>query len=37
MSELEEELVQTKMQYAEINASHETLARKWTDLKRQFA
>ncbi|CRJ80533.1 hypothetical protein BN1708_000288 [Verticillium longisporum] len=25
------------MQYAEINASHETLARKWTDLKRQFA
>ncbi|KAM0282963.1 hypothetical protein ACHAQH_002774 [Verticillium albo-atrum] len=37
LSELEEELVQTKMQYAEINASHETLTRKWTDLKRQFA
>ncbi|KAI1842900.1 hypothetical protein JX265_012029 [Neoarthrinium moseri] len=37
MSELEEELVQTKMRYAEINSQHETLQRKWTDLKRQFA
>ncbi|KAK3902798.1 rab-GTPase-TBC domain-containing protein [Staphylotrichum tortipilum] len=36
MSELEEELVQTKMLYAEINAQHETLTRRWTDLKRQF-
>ncbi|TPX10603.1 uncharacterized protein E0L32_008489 [Thyridium curvatum] len=36
MSELEEELVQTKLRYAEINSSHETLMRKWTDLKRQF-
>ncbi|KAJ9144822.1 RabGAP/TBC [Coniochaeta hoffmannii] len=36
MSELEEELVQTKMKYAEINAQHETLQRRWTDLKRQF-
>ncbi|KAF4984645.1 hypothetical protein FZEAL_221 [Fusarium zealandicum] len=37
LSELEEELVQTKMRYAEINSQHETLNRKWTDLKRQFA
>ncbi|KAK0635029.1 rab-GTPase-TBC domain-containing protein [Bombardia bombarda] len=36
LSELEEELVQTKMRYAEINSQHETLTRKWTDLKRQF-
>ncbi|KAK0626214.1 rab-GTPase-TBC domain-containing protein [Immersiella caudata] len=36
LSELEEELVQTKMRYAEINASHETLQRRWTELKRQF-
>ncbi|KAK1593634.1 LOW QUALITY PROTEIN: TBC domain-containing protein [Colletotrichum navitas] len=33
LAELEEEL----MQYAEINSQHETLTRKWTDLKRQFA
>ncbi|KAI0181994.1 RabGAP/TBC [Hypoxylon sp. FL1284] len=37
MQELEEELVQTKMRYAEINSQHETLQRKWADLKRQFA
>lgn len=37
LSELEEELVQTKMRYAEINSQHETLQRKWTELKRQFA
>ncbi|VZH87206.1 unnamed protein product [Fusarium fujikuroi] len=37
LSELEEELVQTKLRYAEINSQHETLNRKWTDLKRQFA
>lgn len=36
LSELEEELVSTKMRYAEINSQHETLNRKWTDLKRQF-
>ncbi|KAK3946128.1 putative TBC domain-containing protein [Diplogelasinospora grovesii] len=36
LAELEEELVQTKMRYAEINSQHETLTRKWTDLKRQF-
>ncbi|ORY64157.1 GTPase activating protein [Pseudomassariella vexata] len=36
MSELEEELVQTKMRHAELNSQHETLLRKWTDLKRQF-
>ncbi|KAF7543887.1 hypothetical protein G7Z17_g10381 [Cylindrodendrum hubeiense] len=36
LSELEEELVATKMSYAEINSQHETLNRKWTDLKRQF-
>ncbi|KAK3683832.1 rab-GTPase-TBC domain-containing protein [Podospora appendiculata] len=37
LSELEEELVRTKMQFAEINSQHETLTRKWTDLKRQFS
>ncbi|RSL99374.1 hypothetical protein CEP52_009749 [Fusarium oligoseptatum] len=37
LTELEEELVQTKLRYAEINSQHETLNRKWTDLKRQFA
>ncbi|KAK3387164.1 GTPase-activating protein GYP5 [Podospora didyma] len=37
LSELEEELVSTKMRYAEINSQHETLQRRWTDLKRQFA
>ncbi|KAF5020001.1 hypothetical protein F66182_7989 [Fusarium sp. NRRL 66182] len=37
LAELEEELVQTKLRYAEINSQHETLNRKWTDLKRQFA
>ncbi|KAK7429227.1 hypothetical protein QQZ08_004237 [Neonectria magnoliae] len=36
LGELEEELVSTKMRYAEINSQHETLNRKWTDLKRQF-
>ncbi|KAK1832136.1 putative gtpase activating protein [Podospora conica] len=36
MTELEETLVKTKMSYAEINSQHETLMRKWTDLKRQF-
>ncbi|GAP83793.1 putative TBC domain-containing protein [Rosellinia necatrix] len=37
LSDLEEQLVQTKMKYAEANAQHETLQRKWQDLKRQFA
>lgn len=37
MAELEEQLVKTKMEYAEINSQHETLTRRWTDLKRQFA
>ncbi|KAK3315068.1 rab-GTPase-TBC domain-containing protein [Apodospora peruviana] len=37
LSELEEELVQTKMRYAEINSQHETLTQKWNELKRQFA
>ncbi|KAI0484323.1 RabGAP/TBC [Xylariaceae sp. FL0804] len=37
MAELEEELVQTKMRYAEINSQHETLQRKWQDLRKQFA
>ncbi|KAK1761415.1 RabGAP/TBC [Echria macrotheca] len=36
LSELEEELVQTKLRYAEINSQHETLTRRWTELKRQF-
>ncbi|EPE07718.1 gtpase-activating protein gyp5 [Ophiostoma piceae UAMH 11346] len=37
LAELEEELVQTKMRYAEINSQHETLQKKWSELKRQFA
>ncbi|KAF4581940.1 GTPase activating protein [Ophiocordyceps camponoti-floridani] len=37
LAELEEELVQTKMHYAELHSQHETLNRKWADLKRQFA
>lgn len=37
LADLEEQLVLTKMKYAEINSQHETLTRKWTDLKRQFA
>ncbi|KAI6378102.1 hypothetical protein MCOR25_002346 [Pyricularia grisea] len=37
MSEMEQQLVKTKMEYAEINSQHETLTRRWTDLKRQFA
>ncbi|OTB03561.1 hypothetical protein M426DRAFT_176407 [Hypoxylon sp. CI-4A] len=37
LQELEEQLVQTKMRYAETNSQHETLQRKWADLKRQFA
>lgn len=37
MADLEEQLVKTKMEYAEINSQHETLTRRWTDLKRQFA
>ncbi|KAJ4860492.1 rab-GTPase-TBC domain-containing protein [Trichoderma breve] len=36
LAELEEELVQTKLRYAEIAGQHETLSRKWTELKRQF-
>ncbi|KAK3345467.1 rab-GTPase-TBC domain-containing protein [Neurospora tetraspora] len=35
LADLEEQLVQTKLQYAEINSAHETLTRKWADLKRQ--
>ncbi|RKF79943.1 putative gtpase activating protein [Golovinomyces cichoracearum] len=34
MSEMEKTLVETKMQYAEINAAHETLTRKWIDLRK---
>lgn len=37
LQELEEELVQTKMRCAEINSQHETLQRKWADLKRHIA
>ncbi|UKZ77687.1 hypothetical protein TrVFT333_005411 [Trichoderma virens FT-333] len=36
LAELEEELVQTKLRYAEIAGQHETLSRKWSELKRQF-
>ncbi|PBP21992.1 putative GTPase-activating protein GYP5 [Diplocarpon rosae] len=34
MNEMEQTLVATKMQYAEINAQHETLNRKWIDLRK---
>ncbi|KAI8961105.1 RabGAP/TBC [Daldinia sp. FL1419] len=37
LQQLEEELVQTKMRYAEINSQHETLQKRWAELKRQFA
>ncbi|KAH9898729.1 RabGAP/TBC [Xylariomycetidae sp. FL2044] len=36
LGELEDQLVQTKMRYAEINSQHETLQRKWQDLKRHI-
>ncbi|TGO38502.1 hypothetical protein BHYA_0073g00110 [Botrytis hyacinthi] len=34
MNEMEQNLVETKMKYAEINAAHEALTRKWTDLRK---
>lgn len=34
MIEMEKTLVETKMMHAELNASHETLLRKWTDLRK---
>ncbi|KAA8571550.1 hypothetical protein EYC84_001549 [Monilinia fructicola] len=34
MNEMEQNLVETKMKYAEINAAHEALNRKWTDLRK---
>ncbi|KAI9741168.1 MAG: GTPase-activating protein [Cirrosporium novae-zelandiae] len=34
MAEMEKDLVATKMQYAEINAAHEDLKRKWNDLRK---
>jgi hypothetical protein len=34
MGEMEKTLVETKMMYAEINAEHEALTRKWTDLRK---
>ncbi|KAK2593792.1 hypothetical protein QQS21_008500 [Conoideocrella luteorostrata] len=37
LADLEEQLVQTKMRYAEINSQHETLNRKWSELKRHMA
>ncbi|TAQ85655.1 hypothetical protein B7494_g6025 [Chlorociboria aeruginascens] len=34
MSEMEKELVETKMKYAEVNSAHETLSRKWNDVRK---
>jgi len=34
MGEMEKNLVETKMMYAELNSNHETLTRKWTDLRK---
>ncbi|KAI9839474.1 MAG: hypothetical protein M1819_002099 [Sarea resinae] len=34
MEEMEKDLVETKMQYAEINSNHEALKQKWNDLRR---
>ncbi|RDW75750.1 hypothetical protein BP5796_06571 [Coleophoma crateriformis] len=34
MAEMEKTLVETKMAHAEISAQHETLNRKWTDLRK---
>ncbi|KAK3986261.1 putative GTPase-activating protein [Cladorrhinum sp. PSN332] len=36
LKDLEEELVQTKLKYAEVNSSHETLRQKWNELRKQF-
>ncbi|KAI1329371.1 RabGAP/TBC [Xylariaceae sp. FL0255] len=36
LQDLENQLVETKLKYAETNSAHETLQRKWQDLKRQF-
>ncbi|KAJ9138614.1 RabGAP/TBC [Pleurostoma richardsiae] len=36
LADLEDQLVQTKLQYAEVNSAHETLSRKWSELKKQF-
>jgi len=34
MASMEKDLVETKMKYAEINANHEALTRKFTDLRK---
>ncbi|KAI9770712.1 MAG: GTPase-activating protein [Geoglossum simile] len=34
LSEMEKDLVNAKMQYAEINSAHETLKQKWNDLRK---
>ncbi|KAK4228013.1 putative GTPase-activating protein [Podospora fimiseda] len=36
LKDLEEELVQTKLKYAEVNSQHETLKQKWNELRKQF-
>ncbi|KAI0161506.1 RabGAP/TBC [Xylariaceae sp. FL1272] len=36
-ADLEEQLVRTKMEHAEVNSEHEALKQKWQELKRQFA
>ncbi|KZF19823.1 RabGAP/TBC, partial [Xylona heveae TC161] len=34
MSEMEKDLVDTKVQFAELNSNHETLKQKWSDLRK---
>lgn len=34
MADMEKSLVETKMMYAELNSNHETLTRKWNELRR---
>ncbi|KAK4166149.1 putative GTPase-activating protein [Cladorrhinum sp. PSN259] len=36
LKDLEEELVETKLKYAEVNSQHETLKQKWNELRKQF-
>ncbi|KAK4459931.1 rab-GTPase-TBC domain-containing protein [Cladorrhinum samala] len=36
LKDLEEELVQTKLKYAEVNSQHESLKQKWNDLRKHI-
>jgi len=34
LTDMERDLVDTKMQFAQINADHDTLKQKWADLRK---